>query len=759
MNEGPITVESDPLVSAKLVAPSLPRHVFARPRLLPSTEISGELRLCTIVAPAGFGKTIAAHQIADELATDYAWVSLEPAENDSSRFLRYLHAAIGMDFSAPAPIGSELDAMIGLSHDRALDRAFDRLRAGFDELDRRTVLVLDGLGTIHESRILSAIAEWMTVPSPNLVLICTATTNLELPVDKLRSQGCLHELGPTDLRFDETESAQMFAALGAEDPPSSDGRRTSEATCQHARGWPALVYLAAFAAATDRSDADDMVDAFLQTEGRRGLSDDQLDFLEATCVVDRLTPALCSALVDTPNTAPMLVDLERAGIVSREHGGESDDRVHDQSPLRVHPLLQSSLRRRVESAQPTRFRHQLRVAADHLDEMGLVDEALGCAINAGDASLGQRIIMRNWSTIMNATNFGAVRQWAQAVGPDGTAGGVVSLLIGWGELRHGTYEAMHEWLSRAERHSAGTEHEPLVQATRHIVLAEWHNRTGNIAMQLEHAETALQLSGAPAGTRFGDSRISALQGSARCCFGMAQLMGGNLDASRDSLMASAAASREPSVRQTLVLALSWLSLLEALAGNPQTALVYSDEAIRFMDTYDVDRRPYLPHLARSMVFLDRSDEAQARHELAIVDEMVDPAIEPIQRGLVEVQRARVEHRRGAIDQARRALGRARNLRTATATVLDTTIRAVENELRFVALGSNEELPAQARDLTERELEIAAFLPSSLTRSEIAEQLHISENTVKTHLTSIGRKLEARGRSAMVERLRELSIVT
>lgn len=45
-------------------------------------------------------------------------------------------------------------------------------------------------------------------------------------------------------------------------------------------------------------------------------------------------------------------------------------------------------------------------------------------------------------------------------------------------------------------------------------------------------------------------------------------------------------------------------------------------------------------------------------------------------------------------------------------------------------------------LTKRELDILEYLPTRLSIEEIGARLHISPNTVKTHLRSIYRKLGA-----------------
>ncbi len=67
--------------------------------------------------------------------------------------------------------------------------------------------------------------------------------------------------------------------------------------------------------------------------------------------------------------------------------------------------------------------------------------------------------------------------------------------------------------------------------------------------------------------------------------------------------------------------------------------------------------------------------------------------------------------------------------------------------------------AEVRTLTDRETEVLELLPGPLRRVEIASKLGISENTVKTHLTAISRKLGVRGRAAIVERATELKLLT
>jgi LuxR family maltose regulon positive regulatory protein len=66
------------------------------------------------------------------------------------------------------------------------------------------------------------------------------------------------------------------------------------------------------------------------------------------------------------------------------------------------------------------------------------------------------------------------------------------------------------------------------------------------------------------------------------------------------------------------------------------------------------------------------------------------------------------------------------------------------------------LPAE--ELSPGELRVLRYLPTNLSRPEIAGELSVSLNTVSTHLRSIYAKLQVRDRSSAVQRARELRLL-
>jgi LuxR family transcriptional regulator, maltose regulon positive regulatory protein len=67
--------------------------------------------------------------------------------------------------------------------------------------------------------------------------------------------------------------------------------------------------------------------------------------------------------------------------------------------------------------------------------------------------------------------------------------------------------------------------------------------------------------------------------------------------------------------------------------------------------------------------------------------------------------------------------------------------------------------SQWEELSPSELRVLRYLPTNLTRPEIARELYVSVNTVNTHVRSIYSKLEARDRASAVQRARALRLLS
>ena len=72
---------------------------------------------------------------------------------------------------------------------------------------------------------------------------------------------------------------------------------------------------------------------------------------------------------------------------------------------------------------------------------------------------------------------------------------------------------------------------------------------------------------------------------------------------------------------------------------------------------------------------------------------------------------------------------------------------------------HEPSPAEIEQLSPSELRVLRYLPTNLSRPEIARELSVSVNTVNTHIRNIYAKLQTQDRSSAVRRAREMRLLS
>jgi LuxR family maltose regulon positive regulatory protein len=205
----------------------------------------------------------------------------------------------------------------------------------------------------------------------------------------------------------------------------------------------------------------------------------------------------------------------------------------------------------------------------------------------------------------------------------------------------------------------------------------------------------------------------------------------------------------------------------------------AERALAGMTPHDRDRAAMC--IARATLELERGDPEQAVEMLAPVIDGSAQALYPrwaqVEALLLDaVARERLGDLRAVEESLEQALELAepeglilpftlwpsRDLlerhprhRSAHATLISTILDTLDGRAAPRSGGH-----ASLRDeLSEAELRVVRYLPSNLTASEIASELIVSANTVRTHMRHIYAKLDAHSRSEAVARARELGLVS
>lgn len=354
-------MDSGPVLQTRLLVPPPRAGAVLRPAL---SALVGQKPLTLIAAPAGYGKTtLAAQRLQSLPPTQRAWLSLDLADNDPARFVRYLTAAL-------QPALSELkDAD---PHDQ-----LEILINTLVNASHRVLLVLDEYEVITAEAIHQALAFLINHCPPTLGLILTTRTNPPLPLARLRARHQLQEIGLDQLRFSSSEASQFLT--DSMQVTVSD----SQAASLQARteGWPGGLQLAALSLQSGSdlsqlSGSHPHLTDYLLTQVFERQSPATQSFLLRTSILPRLNAANCAALltqsdIDLPNPDAALFTLiqlkrENLFVIALDETRQW---------YRYHPLFAEFLLHRLQTTQPQLFQQLHLKAGQHLIKLHQPAEA------------------------------------------------------------------------------------------------------------------------------------------------------------------------------------------------------------------------------------------------------------------------------------------------------------------------------------------------------------------------------------------------
>ena len=262
------------LLKTKLHRPPLQTDYVPRPQLLQKLQQGINRKLTLVVAPAGFGKsTLAASWLAnienavqenaiDAPALRTCWLSLDSQDNNLSRFLTYVIAAIQAAY--PATCTNLVNALQSLPLPSVTYLA-DLLVAELTDLPGALIFVLDDFYELHHADVQHVVETLLTNGPPSLHLVIVSRLDPPLPLARLRVQNQISEVRAADLRFSIEEAEQFFSHTLPTALPFDLVRSLDE----RAEGWVAGLRLAALVL-HDRPDPEVLV-AELSVTDRDGL--------------------------------------------------------------------------------------------------------------------------------------------------------------------------------------------------------------------------------------------------------------------------------------------------------------------------------------------------------------------------------------------------------------------------------------------------------------------------------------------------------
>lgn len=410
-----------PLLTTKLYIPPIRPRLVSRPRLIERLSAGMHRKLALVSAPAGFGKTTLLSECAARCGRPVAWLAVDEADNDPTRFLAYLIAALQ---TIESGVGKGILGALQAPQAPPVASLLAHLINDLAAIPAPFLVILDDYHLIEAKPVHDALTFLLEHQPPQMHLLISTRVDPPLPIARLRGRGQLTELRQNDLRFTLEETAEFLNT-------AMDLRLSIPdvaALASRTEGWIAGLQLAAVSM-RGQDDPAHFVQAFAGSH--RHVLDYLMEevlmrqpatvqsFLLQTAILDRLTAPLCDAVLggETGQLRPpvssqeMLEHLDRTNLFVVP----LDD---ERRWYRYHHLFAGLLRQRLQQAQPGAVRQLHHRASAWCEQQGLMAAAIGHALSAEDFERALHLVERGAESAVMRSELATLQGWLEALPDD-----------------------------------------------------------------------------------------------------------------------------------------------------------------------------------------------------------------------------------------------------------------------------------------------------------------------------------------------------
>lgn len=491
---------SIPIIETKLVPPAPSHGHVARERLEGMLSGSEGLRLLTLTAGAGWGKTsLLAAAVARE-ERRVLWYSLDGEDRHPEVFMAHLGHAQGggLDTDQEGPF-------------------LGGLVAAWRSHRRGTVLVLDDLQRLGtEGPVLDLIAQLVRHLPERCTLVLASREPVGLATARYEGLGKARRLLSRDLAFHPEEILAWWRRL---QPDCAPTEAQMERLARRTEGWAAglqlFFQLAVREQETGVEAALRRLDCagtgwfdFFAEEVLGGLDEPTREFLLGTSVLPRLDPDLCDALLERRDSRRVLADLADRNLFTFPVG---DGRRE----WRYHHLFREFLQTTLGERRTADRRDQLyRRAGSVLSAAGHWVDALTVLSLGRNPGPAMALLERKSRQLLQSGRYTELGRALERLGEEAVAAsGDALFLQGHVFSLHGRWDRAEDCWRRALRRRPG----PARRVELQSQLAQLQMRGGRFRRCLQTCRRAL---GSDEGlTRRSRARLLGWQGVSHCALG------------------------------------------------------------------------------------------------------------------------------------------------------------------------------------------------------------------------------------------------
>jgi LuxR family maltose regulon positive regulatory protein len=743
------------LAATKLHIPALRPGHLRRAQLVEALIAGAGTRVTLLSAAAGSGKT----SLLSEWHSDpreprpFAWVSLDAADNDPVRFWDGALAALRTISSS---LGIAAQAALHSPGTTVDDHVLPLLINDLTTLAEPVVLVLDDYHLIENGQIHRAIERLIERLPPAAHLVIATRSDPPLPLSRLRARGQLTELRAADLRFNAAEAGAFLRELIGLHLDDQEVARLHERT----EGWAAGLQLAGLSL-RGRDDHRQFIDSFagddqqivdyLGFEVLDNQPPELREFLIRSSVLDRLSGLLCAAVTGNPDSELLLRRLERENAFVVALDSKRDW-------YRYHHLFAELLRHELARTAPALVPELHRRASAWYRDAGAIHEAIEHATAAHDFAGAIELITTHWYEFLQRGRQETVAGWIDRL-PSETVAEDPNLCLtkAWLGVNTGRLDEVDRWIEAAGHAAAqrpAAEAPPPLEAGVASLRAIHRYMNGNVGAAVAAGRRALELErGGPA---------SPWRPVGCPVLGLSLHWHGQRENARRTLTEAVRIAKSNGNHLAAMHASGGLAAIEYERGDTASARARAADALALAEEHELSE-----HWAYSLSLAVRGQLLEMHDDVDAADEILLRSTRLARRGIASIEiaysllaLAGIRQRLGRTEEARRIYEEAREAirRCEDPGILNDRLTRTERRLQFARPLRATRARTRAEALSDAELSVLRLLRSQLSQREIAAELHLSFNTIKTHTRNIYRKLDVAERAQAVARARELTLI-
>ncbi len=730
------------LLRSKISIPPVSDHHVSRPRFRDRLDPDNMPALTVVVSPAGYGKTAFLVEWASNTTSRVSWLRLDESDDDPGVFVRYLVASVASavpEAAEPANQRAEQGAS-----PRAIAAA---LIDGVAESGEPIVTTLDDFHRVSSDPVIELCASLLDALPESWRWIIGSRSEPALGLARRRANLALRTISVEQLRFDDEEAYRLMTeGLGIDVSPE-----VASVVNEHAAGWAAGLCLAGLAAQESRTDRegtllrysshDRHLGAYFAEEVFAQLPSRLREFLLDTSVLHILTPESCTAVTGAEDAVQLLNQVSGRRLFITRVDKERPD------VFEYHDLFSEWLLAELQHRVPGRSSLLRRRAAAWCAERGYFAQAIRYALDAADWDTAADLIHGHGYRLLQRGLFRTMLTWIAAL-PESEIrhAPALAVLAGDAAVQIGEWSKVAHSLEIALGVDSSTIAGQAVRAGG--LQLQWFTLLagGTLEEMWACSREMEQLAETVAVAR--PHHLGEDQGRALGLAATTRYITGEYSKALELVRR---AGRSPATLFATLLPEGIEALVRFVMGDTAASDHLARKSLSWLDRFD---QPPIGALLGALALLWTGDDDDVSRSVAIVKQVAEQTRLPQGATFVALCNAEMAHRAGDHRQAAQHVEAARQEMNG--------LREPRFVQKLVEVQA-ERVPSSSRTLdidaiSDREREVLRLLQTDLTRRQIARELGISPETVKTHSSSIYRKLGVSSRSEAVAGARRFGLI-